>query len=438
MNDALFSYPRGCVSFYTFVRLSENFMEYQSYTLKNGIRLIHKPSGNAVAHFGLMVNAATRDENEEENGLAHFIEHMIFKGTGKRKAFHILSRMENVGGELNAYTTKEETCVYASFLNEFYERAFELLYDISFHSVFPEREIEKEKDVVIDEINSYRDNPSEEIYDEFENMLFNGHPMGKHILGAIPSIRSFKRDMLYGFIRENYNTNQIVLASVGKISFDKLKLLAEKYFGAIPATYRKNKRKPLSAYQPLQKTVHRNSFLSHGCIGNIAYAIKSEQRIPMILLNNILGGPGMNSRLSLSIREKYGFTYNIYSHYMPYTDTGVFSVYLGTDKGYMERSVMLVHKELEKLRTSKMGVLQLKRAKKQIIGQLAISLESNLNEMLSIGRSFMHLNRLKSFEEVAAEIEKVSAEQILNVANEIFDPQQLTTLIFKSNNSHHD
>jgi predicted Zn-dependent peptidase len=325
-------------------------MVYKTHILNNGIRIIHKHVNNGVAHCGLIINDATRDESDDENGIAHFIEHMIFKGTQKRKAFHILSRMENVGGELNAYTTKEETSIYASFLPKYYERAIELIFDIIFHSVFPEKEIKKEKDVVTDEINSYRDNPSEEIYDDFENLLFSGHPMGRNILGTIENVKGFSRRKILDFIGQNYHTDQMVITSVGNIDFEKLKKIYEKYFSGIPENPGKNQRKTFQNYKPLNKIEEREVFLSHGCIGNLAFPMNDKRRLPMVLLNNILGGPGMNSRLNLGVREKYGFTYSIDSQYIPYSDTGVFSIYLGTDKGYMEKSIELVHKELQKLR----------------------------------------------------------------------------------------
>lgn len=410
-------------------------MAYQKYILDNGLKIIHKKISNGVAHCGLIINAATRDENDDENGIAHFIEHMIFKGTKKRKPFHILSRMENVGGELNAYTSKEETSIYASFIPQYYERAIELIYDITFHSVFPEKEIKKEKDVVIDEINSYRDNPSEEIYDDFENLLFDGHPMGKNILGTRDQVKGFNRGKIVEFIHKNYLADQMVIASVGNIDFNKLKKLCEKYFLNIPNKPRKIKRNPFENYQSKTRIESKNVFLSHGCIGNIAFSMHDKKRLPMVLLNNILGGPGMNSRLNLGVREKYGFTYSIDSQYMPYTDTGVFSIYLGTDKGYMEKSIELVHKELKKLRSHPLGVLQLKRAKQQLIGQLAISFESNLNEMLSVGRAFLHLGHVKTFTEVCQKINLISSTELTEVAEEVFAPGNLSTLIFKSNNN---
>ncbi|MCF8228121.1 MAG: insulinase family protein [Bacteroidales bacterium] len=413
-------------------------MDYQEHRLDNGVRLIHKSVKSEVSHLAWMLNAGTRDEHAGEAGIAHFIEHVIFKGTRKRKAYHVLSRMENVGGDLNAYTTKEETVVFNSFLNPHYERAIELLADIVSNSTFPEKEVIKERDVVIDEINHYKDTPSEEIYDEFEGLLFDGHPLGKNILGTPNDVMDIDKNKILSFIDNHYHTDRMLIASVGNIPFGKLVLLVEKHFGEMQERVSEGMREKFSAYIPKNRQERRNTFLSHGCIGNLAYSHDDKKRLDLVLLNNLLGGPGMNSRLNLAIREKYGFTYMIDSQYLSYSDTGVFCIYLGTDKGYMERSIRLVHQELKKLREKKLGTLQLKRAKQQIIGQMAISLESNQNRMLAAGKSYLHLNRVNTFKELSARIENISALELLEVANEIFDPGQISTLVYQSNNSKHD
>jgi predicted Zn-dependent peptidase len=405
---------------------------YQDITLKNGIRLLHRQTSDAVAHCGLIINTGSREESEKENGMAHFIEHMVFKGTNKRKAFHILSRMENVGGELNAYTTKEETCVYCSFLPEYYERSIELIQDLVFNSVFPAKEMEKEKDVVMDEINSYRDTPSEEIYDEYENQIYDGHSIGRNILGTRKTVKKFNKKMIDDFILNNYHSDQMIISSVGNISFEKLQKIILKYYGELPANLRTESRSVFQDYKPQSVVLKRKNYLSHACIGNLAYPRKDERRLAMVLLNNILGGPGMNSRLNLSIREKYGFAYNIESQYYPYSDTGVFCIYLGTDAGYMDKATDLVNKELALLRDKKMGTLQLKRAKQQIIGQLAISLESNLSRMLSAGKSVLHLGKVDPVANIISRIEKISSEDLIEVANDIFNPSELSSLIYKS------
>jgi len=405
-------------------------MEYQFHTLKNGIRLVHSFNAREVAHCGIVINTGSRDEGEDENGIAHFIEHVIFKGTKKRKAYHVLSRLENIGGDLNAFTTKEETCIYASFLHPYFERTLELIADITFNSSFPEKEINKEKDVVLDEINSYKDSPSELIFDDFEELVYDGHPIARNILGTPESVKSLTREKIHQFIQKNYHTNQMVISSVGNIQFSKLIKLVEKYFSEIPANLRSNGRQKMIAYEPQKKRIDKRTNLSHSCIGNLAYPQHHENRLGLVLLNNILGGPALNSRLVLAVREKHGYTYDIESNYQPYSDTGLFCVYLGTDKEYVDKSIGLVKQELNLLRRKKLGSLQLQRAKQQIIGQLAISLESNLNEMLSMGRSLLMMNKIDSIREIHEAIEAIDAKILQDIANEIFDPKQLSVLIY--------
>lgn len=407
-------------------------MEFAQHQLPNGIRIIHKPSTSSVAHCALIINTGSRDEDIKEQGLAHFIEHVIFKGTKKRKAYHILSRMEDVGGELNAFTTKEETCIYSSFMPEYYERALELLKDITFESTFPAKELKKEKAVVIDEINSYKDNPSEQIFDDFEEQLFGNHPIGKNILGTPKLVQSFSKGDISAFIQRNYHTEEMVICSTGNISFDKLRKWAEKHFSDIPKSEQKKTRQSFNGYEPSHCKVAHNGYQTHCIIGNTAYPVDHPRKTAMVLLNNILGGPGMNSRLSLGIREKYGFTYSIESHYTPYSDTGIFNIYLASDNNKVERSIKLVKQELKKLREKVLGPQQLKKAKQQLIGQIAIAQESELNTMLALGKSVLLYNKVDTFEEVKAKIEKVSAADLQLAAQDIFNEKQLSTLVFKS------
>ncbi len=377
-----------------------------------------------------MVNTGSRDETEDENGIAHLIEHLIFKGTNKRKAYHVLSRIENVGGELNAFTTKEETCVYASFLSPYYQLSMELFADVAFNSVFPQKELEKEKAVVIDEINSYNDNPAELIFDDFEDLIFSGHSLGRNILGNICNIKAITRKDIFRFIKSKYSTDQLVIASVGQIKFSKLILLAEKYFSNISASSGKEARTPFTNYKPTNATTTKNSYLSHCVIGNTAYSRTHRNKLPLLLISNLLGGPALNSRLSMIIREKYGYAYTVESMYQPYSDTGVFNVYIGSDKNHVNKSIELVHKELNKLRKTELGAVQLHRAIRQLTGQLAISSESFLNEMLGIAKAHLHKPRVRSITEVIAEIEKITSEQIIEVADEVFNPSQLSTLTY--------
>jgi len=408
-------------------------MSFETHTLSNGIRLIHNKSYSPISHIGILINTGTRDENENEQGMAHFIEHVIFKGTKKRKAFHILNSLDNVGGDINAYTTKEETCIFASFLNQYYPRALELLYDICFNSVFPEKEIEKEKDVIYDEINQYKDSPSELIFDEFENLIFDGHPMGRNILGAKQTIKKFKRSDIIRFLSNNYHTDQIVISSVGNIEMTKFIKLAEKYFATVDPSFRKNKRLPLNNYIPKIKIQKRNNHQSHTIIGTTAYNFNEDARTSLALLNNILGGPGLNCRLSMNIREKFGFCYSIDSNYMPYSDTGVFNIYYATDNNHVEKVKKLIYKELDKLKNVKLGTLQLLRAKNQLKGQMAIANESKLSEMLSIGKSLLVYNMVDTIEDVYKKIDCITSDTLLEVANDIFDENKFSILMFKNN-----
>lgn len=409
---------------------------YQTYTLSNGIRLIHRQTKAAISHLALMVHTGSRDEELHENGMAHIIEHMIFKGTNKRKAYHVMSFLENVGCDLNAYTTKEETCIHATFLNTYFERALALFADIAFNSTFPAKELEKEKEVILDEINSYKDSPAEEIFDEFENLLFEGHPIGRNILGSTESLKAITRKNIFRFIKKNYCTNNMVIASVGNIEFTKIKKMVTKYYNDVPYAAHCAPRIPFNDYKPKHIKVERESFLSHCLIGNIAYDYRHEKKLDLILLNNILGGPGMNSRLNLNIREKYGYTYSIESQYNSYSDTGWFGVYLGTDTNSVSKTIDLVKKELQKLRETKLGVLQLSRAKQQLIVQLAISFESGLQETLSIARSHLLKNEVHAMPQIIQLIENISTSSLLEVANEIFEPSQLSTLIFEGKKTH--
>ncbi len=408
----------------------KNSVEYQYHTLNNGIKIIHRQIAGTVSHCGLMVNTGSRDEGEKENGIAHLIEHLIFKGTNKRKAYHVLSRIENVGGELNAFTTKEETCVYASFLSRYYNHSLELFADVAFNSIFPQKELEKEKDVVIDEINSYNDSPSELIFDDFEDLIFSGHSLGSNILGNIKNIESLKRKDILRFVKSKYSTDQMVIASVGQIKFSKLILIAEKYFGSIPESKSTFTRIPFNNYNPTKLIKPKNSYLTHCMLGNIAYSRNNHNKLPLMLLNNLLGGPALNSRLSMVVREKYGYAYNIESMYQPYSDTGVFNIYIGADSKHVEKSIALVKKELAKLSDNKLGTMQLHRAVRQITGQLAISGESFLNEMLGIAKAYLHSPRVKYIDEIIGDIERIKSSQIQEVARDIFNPNQLSTLIY--------
>ncbi len=407
-------------------------MEYQLHTLSNGIRLVHRHADNPVAHCGIIIGAGSRNEEAKEHGLAHFIEHGIFKGTTKRKVYHVLNRLENVGSDLNAYTTKEETCIYASFLNKYYDRTLELISDITFNSTFPEKELKKEKDVIIEEINSYRDNPAEMIFDDFEELLFDGHPLGRNILGTKKNIKLFDKAKIDRFMANNYHTDRMVICSVGKINFRRLITLVEKYVGSISSNFNHTTPAPFLLYKPARKAVKKRTFQTHCMIGNTAYNYNDSHRIPMALLNNLLGGPGLNSRLNLAVREKHGLAYNNESNFSPYSDTGVFSIYLGIDNGSVDKTLHYVYNELKLLREKKLGAMQLRTAKRQFIGQLAIFYEQNLSRMLSMGKSLLLTDKVMTLEAVNEKIGSVSAAEISEIANEVFDPDQLSLLTYLS------
>jgi predicted Zn-dependent peptidase len=399
-------------------------------TLDNGIRLVHYRIPGLVAHCGLIINTGSRDETVPEHGIAHFIEHMLFKGTKKRKAYHILSRLEDVGGELNAYTTKEETAIHASFLKEDYERAIELISDITFNSVFPEKEIEKEKDVVIEEINSYLDNPSELIFDDFEELIFSNQPIGRNILGTPDSVKSFSQKSIKSFISKNYNTSQMVFCSVGNIADEKILKLFRLNFEGIVTEKQTEKINRSWLYKPASVTKKMDTYQNHCIMGNLAYDLKDNRRMGMFLLNNILGGQGLNSRLNLSLREKHGFAYNVESSYSPYNDTGIFSIYFGTDSQYLNKSISIALAELGKLRNTKLGTIQLSKAKNQIKGYLARGYENHESLMLSLGKSLLIFNKIDSIEDLCNKIDGVTASELMETANEIFDPAKLSTLIY--------
>lgn len=379
----------------------------------------------------MIINVGSRDEREEESGIAHFIEHVIFKGTEKRKAYHVLSRLEDVGGELNAYTTKEDTCVYATFMAKDYERTLELFADIVFHSVFPEKEIEKEKDVVLDEIDSYKDSPGELIFDDFEEQVYEGCRIGRNILGNEAAVKSISREMILNFVERNYSPDRMVISSVGDIPFEKLVRLVEKYFACYARRGEPLVRVKPEIYVPRFVEVNKDTHQCHCIVGNVAYDNKEDKRLPLSLLMNLLGGSGMNTRLNLNIRERYGLAYNIEASYTPYSDTGICMIYFGCDRENADWCLDLCKREMRALYEEKLGPVQMKRAKTQMIGQLTISSENYENLMLSIGKSFLIYDKVDSLEDVYAQIGEITPEVLVQVAEEIFDERKLSVLIYK-------
>lgn len=406
-------------------------MQYNIHTLSNGLRIIHEPSSSKVAYCGFAVDAGTRDEAENEQGMAHFVEHLIFKGTRKRKAWHILNRMENVGGDLNAYTNKEETVIYSAFLTEHFGRALELLADIVFHSTFPQNEIEKETEVIIDEIQSYEDTPSELIFDDFEDMIFRNHPLGRNILGRPDLLKKFRSEDAMAFTSRFYQPSNMVFFVLGDFNFQKMVRQVEKLLVDLPLVTVENQRTIPPLYVPEQLVVHKETHQAHVMIGSRGYNAYDDKRTALYLLNNILGGPGMNSRLNVSLRERRGLVYTVESNLTSYTDTGAFCIYFGTDPEDVDTCLKLTYKELKRMRDVKMTSSQLMAAKKQLIGQIGVASDNNENNALGMAKTFLHYNKYESSESVFRRIEALTAEGLLEVANEMFAEEYLSTLIYR-------
>ncbi|MCS2527058.1 insulinase family protein [Bacteroides fragilis] len=406
-------------------------MQYNIHTLSNGLRIIHEPSSSKVAYCGFAVDAGTRDEAENEQGMAHFVEHLIFKGTRKRKAWHILNRMENVGGDLNAYTNKEETVIYSAFLTEHFGRALELLADIVFHSTFPQNEIEKETEVIIDEIQSYEDTPSELIFDDFEDMIFRNHPLGRNILGRPDLLKKFRSEDAMAFTSRFYQPSNMVFFVLGDFNFQKIVRQVEKLLVDLPLVTVENQRTIPPLYVPEQLVVHKETHRAHVMIGSRGYNAYDDKRTALYLLNNILGGPGMNSRLNVSLRERRGLVYTVESNLTSYTDTGAFCIYFGTDPEDVDTCLKLTYKELKRMRDVKMTSSQLMAAKKQLIGQIGVASDNNENNALGMAKTFLHYNKYESSESVFRRIEALTAEGLLEVANEMFAEEYLSTLIYR-------
>lgn len=405
-------------------------MIYHTHTLSNGLRIIHAPNESPVAYCGFAVDAGTRDEADDEQGMAHFVEHLIFKGTQKRHAWHILNRMEHVGGDLNAYTNKEETVVYSAFLVEHFPRAVELLSDIVFHSTYPQVEIEKEVEVIIEEIQCYEDSPSELIFDDFEELIFPDHPLGRNILGKPDLLRGFKSEDTLRFTSRYYRPDNMVFFVQGNVDFRKVVRLLEKTAGSMTSNVETFCRKAPQDYVPRTLTLHRDTHQAHVMIGSRGYDAHNEKRTALYLLNNILGGPGMNSRLNVSLRERTGLVYNVEANLTSYTDTGVFCIYFGTEHKQVERCIRLVKKELKKLCDKPLSPAQLSAAKKQIIGQIGVARDNAENTALGMAKTFLHYHKMENPQELFRRIEDLTARELWEVSNEMFAEDYLSTLIY--------
>ena len=448
-------------------------MKYNTYTLDNGLRIIHLPSDSKVVYCGYQINAGTRNEEPGEEGLAHFCEHVTFKGTERRKAWHILNCLESVGGDLNAYTNKEGTVYYSAILKEHIARAVDLLSDIVFHSVYPQAEIDKEVEVICDEIESYNDSPAELIYDEFENILFKGSPLGHNILGTAEQVRSFKTEDALRFTRKLYRPDNAIFFAYGDIDFKKLVKLIRKALGECPkgrelacsadcksaetpteeriaeetptgetpteemeagdANHKVQSSKFNVQSKVAGKTIvmQKNTHQAHVMIGTRAYDVNDDRRMPLYLLNNMLGGPGMNAKLNLALREHNGLVYTVESMMVAYGDTGTWSIYFGCDEHDVKRCLRLVRKELDKFMQKPLSDAQLKAAKKQIKGQIGVACDNRENFALDFGKSFLHYGWEKNVDRLYEQVDAITAAQIQAVAQELFDKDRLTTLIFK-------
>ena len=406
-------------------------MEYSTHTFGNGLRLIHAWNNSPVTYCGYAIDAGTRDEDEEYPGIAHLVEHLIFKGTQKRHAWHILNRMENVGGDLNAYTNKEETVVYSTFLTEHLPRAVELLTDIVFHSTFPQREMDKEVEVVIDEIDCYEDSPSDLIFDDFEEMLFPSHPLGRNILGKPDKLRLYKSKDVLSFTTRYYVPCNMVFFCQGSTPFQKVVRLLEKAMADVPARNLIKERTAPIPGKPYSHTVHRDTHQAHVITGCMGYNSDNPRRSALYLLNNILGGPGMNSRLNVSLREKRGLVYNVEANLSSYTDTGIFSIYFGCDARQVDHCIELTRKELQKLCEKPMNDMQLRAAKKQIIGQLGVAGDNFENTALDMGKLFLHYGRYEKLDTVVKRIDSLTTKELWEVSNELFSQDNFWTLIYQ-------
>ena len=432
-------------------------MKYNTYILDNGLRIIHLPSDSKVVYCGYQINAGTRNEEPGEEGLAHFCEHVTFKGTERRKAWHILNCLESVGGDLNAYTNKEGTVYYSAILKEHIARAVDLLTDIVFHSVYPQAEIDKEVEVICDEIESYNDSPAELIYDEFENIIFKGSPLGHNILGTAEQVRSFKTEDALRFTRKLYRPDNAIFFAYGDIDFNKLVRLLKKSFlseerkvKSEETTFGDRRESQFNSpeaqaqfniqhstfntqhsFEGQTIVMQKNTHQAHVMIGTLAYDVNDSRRMPLYLLNNMLGGPGMNAKLNLALREHNGLVYTVESTMVAYGDTGIWSIYFGCDEHDVKRCLRLVRKELDKFMQKPLSEAQLKAAKKQIKGQVGVACDNRENFALDFGKSFLHYGWEKNVDRLYEQVDEITAEQIQAVAQELFDKDRLTTLFFR-------
>lgn len=403
------------------------------YQLTNGIRVVHQPMKRAIGHCGLMIGCGSRDEFPAEHGLAHFIEHGLFKGTKKRNNTQVLSRLDSVGGEINAFTAKEETWIHASFLHEHTDRAVELIADIALNSTFDKDEMEKEKDVIIDEINGYKDSPTDMLFEEMDDMVFPSHPIGRSILGTEDTVKSFKQKDILSFYKRNFVAQNMVFSYAGPMAMEKLQSILEKHFEGVAKGNSTFNRPDYPSYKKQHLRVFKEIHQAHAGIACRAPHLHQRERHSFILLNNILGGPAMNNILNLKIREKYGIAYQVDSNYSPFTDTGVFSIYLGTEVHQLEKANELINKELAKLRDTAFSTRTLEGYKTQLKGQLALSQDSGSSLMFNHGKSLWVYDRINTMQEVFDVINGITPADIQHVANKYLNPKNFTSLTYLPN-----
>ena len=404
----------------------------QFTTLDNAITIVHRQVQHTeISHLGIMLDIGSRDELDNEQGLAHFWEHLAFKGTQKKNNMQIINRLEVIGGELNAYTTKEKICFHASVLSPYFERALELITDITFHSTFPAKEIEKERSVILEEMSMYYEAPEDAIQDDFDELLFPNHSLGVNILGTNETVNSFKKKDLDAFIARNLDTSRIVISSIGKHSHDKVFKWAEKHVGQIPVKRNQVKRITPPSMLPVERVTKRGLNQSHVALGRQSYAIKHPDRLAFFMLINLLGGPSMNSLLNVSIREKRGLVYSIEANFTSYVDSGFWAIYFGTESNQVNKSIKLIHKEFDKLKDRSLSPAQLLKIKSQLKGQMAMAEESNLNFMLMMAKSLLDREKIETIEEIFEQIDLVSSDQLQSLAQEMFQSEQLSYLIFE-------
>lgn len=407
--------------------------EAKTYRFENGLRLMQIPSPTQVAYCGISIDAGTRDEEPGEEGMAHFCEHMMFKGTTQRKAWHIINRMEAVGGDLNAYTNKEETVVYAAFMKEHLERATELIFDIVFNSTFPQHEIDKECEVIVDEIESYNDTPADLIFDRFEDIIYEGNSLGHDILGTAENVRRFRTEDALRFVRRQYRPEKMVFFVLGDVEFEKVKKMVGRRLKDLESI---NPIEPVRPASPIKRnagtfTEERGTHQAHVMIGRAAYGSEDDKRIALYFLNNILGGPGMNSKLNIALREHKGLVYTVESSLTNYTDTSTWAIYFGCDEEDVERCLRTVRQELDKLMNEPLTERQFSGALKQIKGQIGVACDNFENYALDMAKAYLHYNKVEGRKDTIEHLEKMTPQLLQEVAREVFDEQGLTTLIFR-------